>query len=190
MTTLTIAQAWDNLQARETSFACHHCNLCQLPFSRSMCQSLVRLQTLWSSPWFKRIWIIQEAASGPLVFFLYGKHGSGYESLKNAAELNVRFTHLPVGLMPGSVDFGPAQRAHSTLSHISRLRHLQPSPSVGEDGIYNESLASINLSSVRVSTTSLQQVSGRLLHNLIWCADLLATLPTISSTPYGLLRKF
>ena len=177
--TLTgVQKEWPLWQAENKDKLCPHCPSFFWSDATNMVKCLQRLNTLWTAPWFGRLWVVQEAAAGVHLTFLYGRHVGQFISMKRAAELSIYITHeLDSESIGEPSDLHGMQCAYLTLAHISRLRNPLLSPEANDMHAFKRALTYLRPSGLQVSHLEIQHYGGRPLYNSIWLTGLSVSVP-------------
>lgn len=134
---------------------------------------LRKLQLLWTSSWFGRLWVIQEAASASRLTFFHGQHTSNFTCIHSAARCMLELSRITGFGRNLKIGKNNHFRAVWTLALISTLRH-DSSRSI----IKPQQTLRASTSQPSSPESVLQRLmGGNLLHNLISCAGLGASNP-------------
>ena len=204
VTTEAIEKAWRR-HRRKTITACPNCRSDACTPDHFLDDAITNLLQVWQAPWFHRLWVVQEAALATKLTFVFGDHTADFRETQQAAEMHLylinqcsmwsseRYRDHFASLseerhyITAHSDTRALSRALSTLKHISGLRNSTLSPDRSLEGRRRESgqadLDSADPQMQHVQFSRLpelaleQQLGGKLLHNLLRCADLSASVP-------------
>lgn len=165
-----IRDTWTDKRRQYGTTGCPYCKSSVEWPSEHWNGALSALQSLFSSPWFTRLWIVQEAASGVHVTCVFGDHRISLSTLKIAAEMTQYLIHTWTTLFTRSLERHDG-RAFATLAHIHRIRSPIALPSILELAQLSHRVAAGPIGSEVPS----HYPGGRLLNDLVRCADLAAS---------------
>lgn len=178
-TITTVLDAWALLQERPPSGACPCCGSCHQLHQAPLSLCVEGINAIWEAPWFKNLWVVQQAASAKNLTYIFGRHAVNFNCLRRASELAIAILQEPSSqLSSDPIDCTAVVRANATLTHISRRRNPLLSPDMvgfAHDHYYGGPLKA-RVSNFRLSHIFIEQYGGALLHNLVWCSELSASL--------------